>query len=761
MTTISSFQLNAFLRAGLVAASATISSLGYMGGNVESTTDSTFAYLHNNAVLDTRGFTALGTGSTSTTLDANGLPTGASTLCLSTPPSASAPGPLPPGNYYLNVYSVGQTVTASMFAACGMTLGTGVPQGDGVCIRYPVTIALGSSATQAVNFSGAMSQIPDLARDGSVTAVGQPTFYAVALAHLANFGTLRWMDFLITNTRTDVAWTDRPGNFPLRAYGTPHSWEKWVALTNAVAAYPGSKLQNVLINIPPSADDTYCPGLSAYLNTLGLTSTVKVYPQYSNEHWNNRFGVIYNLCINSAITDLTYLANYGTGSPAISDVTTNGTIATFTTASPIGSYLTTTANCIVVGDVGGFNVGSVASPVVATKTGSNTFTVPTSSNIGTGDGTNGDGRIGVIFNLASTLLGDGAAPTVYGTNGANNKWYIRRVYQMQQQWAANRPQDRWFFETSLYGGQGAGGNSSTPNEYKYAAYLGGGSASSWLYGAAVGWYVTAASNSTATAVFADLNTKLNSVSEGEIRGHVYQCKKYGLHPMAYEAGPDIQLVPALQSAVSTDSRMQTFITAMLDKWFSNGGEIFSYFGVSPAAFVDGNAQGGWSALQSYADTTSPKFAALVAYLPSTITLSNINSGGVIDVAGHFQLTDSRGQAHNGLVGWFDTPPNFVDCLVPIPQAGSYTFTIEGCAASTSTIDVYVDSTNSGNGTSIGTSTMPIAGGGWFAGSSTDALPVSNPVTVSLTAGMHILRMTNPSRTGNGGVGIKDVTYVLN
>lgn len=752
MNTISCFQLNAIAQASALAAvTQTVVNLGFLGGNVNQASDSSLGYIHNNALLDTRGFTPLGSGAGNPTLDVNGLPTGAATLCVNTPPSSSAPGPLPPGNYYLNVYSVGQTVTATMNAASGMTLGTGVPQGDGVCIRYPVTVVL-ASGTQAINFSGAMSQMPDLARDGSVTAVGQPTFSDTALAFYSQMSALRAMDFWNTVLRTDTTWSTRPSNFALHAYGSPHAWEKGIAFFNAVAAYPGSKFKHLLICFPNTADNTYIGNLATLFNTL--SPSINLYLDHGDEHWNSSPPfTLWGTNLALAVAELKYLANYGVSPVTITSVTSDGTNLTFNTLNPIDpSYIASpigsTANCIVVGGVAGFNVGSVASPVVATKTGSNSFTVPSS-------GSAGAGQFGVIFNVTSTLMSDGQAPSIYQST---LKYYVRLLYQDWQTWSAIRPQDRFIMDLQLYGGQGAGGSQSQPIEYSYAAAINGGSAT-WLYGSSVGFYVTATANSTADAVFTQMNAAL-AVNEGYIRSHVYLCKKYGLHPMAYEGGPDTQAIPTLETTVHTDARMGALCTSMWDIWFRNGGEMFCFYSLSPGVFAN-NAQGAWPSLQSYADTTSPKYSALIAYGSNTITLSNVNSGGVVDVSGHYQAVDARGAVHNGLVGWFDTPPNYVDCLVPIPQAGSYTFTIEGCTGSAATIGVYVDSTNSSNGTSIGTSTLPVAGGGWFTGSSTDALPVSNPVTVTLPVGMHILRMTNPSRTGNGGVGIKDVTYVKN
>ncbi len=753
------FQLNAILRAALAAATAatipTVAGLGYLGTGIGSASDFTFGYLHNNALLDSRGFTALNSGGPSVpTLDpSTGLPTTSSTLVFNTPPDSSSPGPLPPGNYYLNVYSVGQTVTASVYAAASFTLGTGVPQGDGVCIRYPLTVLpTTSAASQALNFSGPMSQMPDLARDGSVTAVGQPMFCNDALSFYSALPCLRLLDFLATNGRVDTTWSTRPGNWPMRAYGQPYSWEKTVAFLNALAGYPGSRTKNVFINIPGNADNTYVSSLATYLTTLGLTSSIQLYVQRTNEHWNTAFAS-YGTYLTSAMAETKYVSNYGIGSPIITSIVTNGTTATFTLSAPVSNYISgSSAPCCVVGGAGGFSVGTYAAPTTATVTGTYTLTVPTGATFTTGN-------VGIIFNLASGLITDGVLPDVYHIGF---KWFTRLSYQDQQVWSAIRPQDRFYIDVApVYGAQGPNGSgpSNTPIEFAYAAYLGGGSAS-WCYGAAVGFYVQSTSASTTlTALFAQLNSLVTGAMDGFVRNHVYLCKLNGWHPMAYEGGPDLQNTPSLMISAMTDARMGAVVTALLNTWYSNGGEHFNYYHGTPAAFSNAS-QGGWSALQSYADITSPKYAALTAYGPSAITLANVNGSGAgtVSLTAYYQNT-TRQVVVNGLLGWFETG-HTVDFEIAFPSSGSYTLTLVGCAQVANSIALYLEPSLTSNGTSLGASTIPASGSGWNVGTSADALPVADPVTVVLAAGIHTIRLI-PTTCGSHGTGLTQLIIVKN
>ncbi len=432
-----------------------------------------------------------------------------------------------------------------------MSMGAGVPQPDGVTIRYPVTINANAFGSAVFNFSGAMSAMPDLPRDGSTSSAGQPLICTAALAHYSKFGSLRLMDFLSTNNRTDTTWSTRPNNWLLQPYHagspSPYSWEFMVAFVNAVAAYPGSQLKNVFINIPGYVDQGYVASLATLLNTLGLTSSIELHIDRANEHWNGGSFTFFGSYMSSALAELNCLTNYGASTLTISSFTTDGTTLTFNTVNPITTYLPgasngTNAQCVVVGGVGGFGLGTQAAPVTATVTGANSFTIPTALTA------TGTAQFNVVFNFASTLCGDGLVPNVYG---ASNKWYVRLLSQDQQTWSAIRPQDRFFMDTALYGGEGAGGVASVLPEYLYASWLGGGNASSWLYGAAIAPYVTATGASTTVdQVFAQMNTWLSTTTDGEIRGHIYQCKLLGIHPLAYEGGTDLEQIPALNVAVS-------------------------------------------------------------------------------------------------------------------------------------------------------------------------------------------------------------------
>jgi len=84
--------------------------------------------------------------------------------------------------------------------------------------------------------------------------------------------------------------------------------------------------------------------------------------------------------------------------------------------------------------------------------------------------------------------------------------------------------------------------------------------------------------------------------------------------------------------------------------------------------------------------------------------------------------------------------------------------VNGCAQANRTVQLFVDPSNTANGTLLGTSTIQASGSGWNVGSSADAVAVPDPVTaVSLAAGIHTIRVANPSAIGQHGIGLTAIT----
>jgi len=108
-------------------------------------------------------------------------------------------------------------------------------------------------------------------------------FYEVFLDHMSNFGTIRFMNWNMTNSSTQLSWSDRKmptdcsqGDFDGVAY------EYMIALANRLQ-------RDVWVCVPHLADEGYMRGM-ARLFRDSLDPNLKVYLEYSNEVWNWSFG---------------------------------------------------------------------------------------------------------------------------------------------------------------------------------------------------------------------------------------------------------------------------------------------------------------------------------------------------------------------------------------------------------------------------------------------------------------------------------------
>lgn len=712
-----------------VQAPVTFGSLALIGGNVSQGADYSTGRIFFNTVFDGRGFGVQGTNAKGgVTLDANGWPTQASQFIL-TAALGSASGQLAPGTYHGSYKSVGQTSVVTLQNSSNCSISNIVNQPDGVTTTFDLTI--GVAAICSLYFSGGITSL-DVPRDGSYTSIGKGMFNPTALAHYAQFSILRLMDFCGTNGATDTTWSSRIPNYA--AIVRPYAWETIIAFINAVAAYPGSKLKKAWINTSGYIDANYATQLSALLNSYPLTSAVQLYVEVANEPWNGQFAIYGSYC-NSAVAETQCLTSYLTTN-RISSVVRSGNVVTVTLNISLPAYVTVGAS--FVGNnrtTSSWSTGSLASPTVVTAVGANSFSYAQTGSDGTM--TLADG-VAFYFNLSSTLITDNLSFDLYNYP---HKWYIRQAHTVQQAWAANRPQDRFVLNIQLYGGIAQNGGNFLPVHYGYASYIGGGN-TSWLYGTAVAPYIKSAATDTTTAsVLSTLTSKLPT-AEQQARAHVYACRVYGLHPIAYEGGPDLQATPNLQVGPSTDPGMGTVVSSLLTTWFKNGGEEFCFYNVSPSAYLDGNAQGAWSAMQDYSDTTAPKLTAVLGAASTVRDYANIFGSPGDMVVAYFLKSNGNVQGTSGICYFSNSGTRFVDFLAAIPRSRRYTMTVWGTdAVGTSTVvTVSVD------GVSVGTATLPANGRG---DNGATVAGAAAPITVDLTGGVHWLDVQMTTGTSPG------------
>lgn len=250
-----------------------------------------------------------------------------------------------------------------------------------------------------------------------------------------------------------------------------------------------------------------------------------------------------------------------------------------------------------------------------------------------------------------------------------------------------------------------------------------------------------------------------------LASHIYTCSRWGKRAMCYEGGPDSQVFPTQQVAISTNPTMQTMLTALLSAWFNQGGQEFCFYNWTPATVVNA-AEGEWQALQSYTDTSAPKHAALAGYGSTVLAYSN-NFGapgtyGPLGTAGAY-IENSNLQSSVGWQGFFtqtgmlgtagSSAERSVEVLFCIPRGRRYALQVSGSDSAIGTqLDVYVDGVFGSS--PIGTVTLPNNG----SGASTSTVPGNTNILQlgELTRGSHRIKVSAPAGRGTN-VGIYSIT----
>lgn len=855
MSTLSRFQLNAILRAALVALQ-TFRSADLLGGNVRESQDYTRGYVFNNVIFDARGFKAYGVqdpNAADTTADSRGWPNTASTNVISAGTPGVVDGTLAAGTYVNCSFT--WTSTVGTFGSSGSTPGA-VSITNIVTVGNTVTFTLTASlgAVVSLNWTQPVQDVW-IPRDMVSAAFTTPMFPDDVIAYYSQFSALRPMEFIRTNTfgtsTNQINWADSTPAYsgPNACVRKPYSWKTVIAFFNAIANYPGSRLKKVWLNLPGRATADYAAGMSAQFNATPLDARItSVFIEYGNEHWNPTFPNT-NFYIQQAVAELNVAATYSYANNVASivadgtkvAVTMNAALSTYVDGTTGNPFIVNGAPCVVACQIlPAWAAGSLASPTTITVTGTNTFTYPSNVAAGTLALTS---QWSAIFNLSSQLY-NSVLDAQLGTNGNANlfsfgsKWYVRQIRRTWQAWQTNRPQgsyatDKFVLGLQMWGdGPGGGGANTHSPAWEMAAYLADGNAlapassqlSSWLYAAAIGPYVknipdaigtgsvdasgvltitamasanpgafavgqlvsgdsrigngvTIASFGTGTggvgtynlsappssavgtitvyavtSVATQLATMYAAIDPANaqtasarpnnvrtIRNFTYMCRRYGLHPVAYEGGPDIQLAAQMNIEMSTSPTMGPFVAALLDLWFRNGGEEFFYFGVTPGAFFNtsqGLAQGAWPSCQSYGDVTSPKAVALATY-GTPISYADMNgpdaNGKSVITKLNFSAYSSTSVGSGGQVDcrYWNTISSvrYAGGSLVLSRGGNYLLTWQGTDSNATIGKLLVD------GAVVGTATAYVGGPAYSSSSVTGS---STPVAITLAAGLHTL-----------------------
>jgi hypothetical protein len=134
-------------------------------------------------------------------------------------------------------------------------------------------------------------------------------FHPTFLAKLKGYVGLRFMEWMQTNTSTQVNWSDRPKttDYTYTKNGVP--LEVMIQLANQTGASPW-------FNIPHAASDAYVRNFATMVKAQ-LNQNIKFYIEYSNETWNTQFsqatyveaqGLAHNMSNNQYVAGAYYTA---------------------------------------------------------------------------------------------------------------------------------------------------------------------------------------------------------------------------------------------------------------------------------------------------------------------------------------------------------------------------------------------------------------------------------------------------------------------
>ena len=257
-------------------------------------------------------------------------------------------------------------------------------------------------------------------------------------------------------------------------------------------------------------------------------------------------------------------------------------------------------------------------------------------------------------------------------------------------------------------------------------------------------------------LWAAATANLNGPIARQILNHIGFCKLYGLHPLAYEGGPDLQNAPLMNISAATDPAAGTFVTALADKWFKYGGEQFTYYTFSPSSFAN-QSQGSWNICQDYTDTTSPKLVAWLNYSTQRGYASDIGAPGTVTYVNSWWASSGVASYSSGNVAFTNSAVrNTVDAQRLVPRSRRFAIDFTATVAGTPlTVSFYANPTNSSDGTFLGTTTIPANGAGT---STTAAACVEVPASVELPHGMCLIRAAvaanAPGQPGFGSIALR-------
>jgi hypothetical protein len=487
--------------------------------------------------------------------------------------------------------------------------------------------------------------------EGSSASYPTTTVFTTPIqALVANFSTIRYMDWSATNWNQQVNWSDRtlPSrasynyNVSLNGYnwqGEGGPWEYVILFSNLVG-------KDAWINIPVSATDAYITNL-AYLFKYGsdgvnpytspqanpvyppLNPELHVYIEYSNEVWNGTFSQFNTNCHNASL-------ELAAGNAPINwDNSWDGTSSFAADGTITGSWSYS------------FCFREIAEHIVN------------------------------ISNDWRTVWGDGAMGTtvrpIFSSQYSNSGALLFNGANMLLSYYNNLT-GNWV------------GIPHPPNYYIYGA---GGAP---YYNPAT---INAASGvpATSTAVLTDPGMTTSGSAPGNMLADTYWTTAMGVMHTAYEGGPNLittsnSTINSAYAAAVADPRMTTDMVNLHNAWSANGGGLFVYYTLT------GNYQWGFTPLVT--NSATPKMKAIQAL--NAAGISAIKVGTVIPGSASGSAAVSCSRSYSCGANNFSSTGNYswANYMFNATASVSRTVTLTFNSASAAQVAVYVDGVKIGN-----------------------------------------------------------------
>jgi hypothetical protein len=483
-----------------------------------------------NIVKNARCFgplTGYGTFGGNVSLDVNGWPTvdfGMIVFSQTTDPLSRTVAVTNPG--IVGTYKLSFTGQATL-ASGDCTISNKVYTSGTNTTTADVTFAGTTTQTISVEFSGTTGGCQNIILNRPGYAIGTTQVFTTAFLNaLAPFSAFRCMDTLAINGNVETAWASRRSvNNPIQSsddsltnHGKGVAYEYLIQLANTTG-------MDLWINIPYHVDVYDATG-SNYVTQLAtlikanLNAGIHVYVEYSNELWNGKF-------------------------PQYTDITADANAAQAVSGDP--QHLSSPA------------AGAV----------------------------NNEGYYANRLQANRTRIIAGLFKTVYGTTLFASTVRIVLMSQGTQPYYA---EDMMYYLASNWTGA-----SGAPSTYLYA--IGG--------AAYISVQLTVSDVDSTPVTFADLNALFaslnsNTVNYGyqqiipyfaetpayttgdvqvyDVVGYKPIANYYGIKTVLYEGGTDLGTNNNVLAENSlADSRTATFITNLINQWFSHHGDMFFYY----------------------------------------------------------------------------------------------------------------------------------------------------------------------------------------